>query len=186
MEKILKAARNLFLTEGYSGLRLRKVAENAGISLGNLTYYFGSKADLFQSMIDDILAGYATRNADIARQFPSDSKQQIDQYLSFLFRDCKNPKTQKFFYQLWATASHDSFVAKARNTTYAEFENQMRELCTQANRGLSKTEVQTRAILIVALVEGLHVILGGEKKSPALLRALEKKFKQQCHHIIYG
>ena len=185
VKKILDAARNQFLSEGYSGLRLRKVAQEADISLGHLTYYFGSKADLFQSLIDDILAGYGERNADIALKFATDPKQRIDQYLSFLFRDCNNPKTQKFFYQLWATASHDSFVAKARDATYTAFENQVCDICLQANPGLKGADLQARAMLIIALVEGLHVLLGGAKKSTATLTALETKFKQQCQHIIF-
>ena len=66
VDKILDAARAVFLEEGYAGLRLRRVAEIAGISLGNLTYYFSSKTDFFESMIALVLLDYASRNEELS------------------------------------------------------------------------------------------------------------------------
>lgn len=184
VNKILDAARTLFVTEGYAGLRLRRVAEMAEISLGNLTYYFGSKADLFESMIDHVLGEYARRNDELSQQFADDPLERANSYFGFLFADCRNTETQQFFYQFWATAAHDPFVAAARERVYANFHEQLLDVCSQLNPGLTKTELAARAYLLMALVEGLHVILGNTRRPDPVLDELESEFRKQVFNLI--
>jgi Transcriptional regulator len=47
-EKIIAAARKVFLEKGYAATRTRDIAEEAGINLALLNYYFRSKGKLFQ------------------------------------------------------------------------------------------------------------------------------------------
>ncbi|MDH1881025.1 TetR/AcrR family transcriptional regulator [Empedobacter sp. GD03797] len=47
-EKIIEAARKVFLEKGYAATRTRDIAEEAGINLALLNYYFRSKEKLFQ------------------------------------------------------------------------------------------------------------------------------------------
>lgn len=47
-EKIIEAAREVFLEKGYAATRTRDIAEKAGINLALLNYYFRSKEKLFQ------------------------------------------------------------------------------------------------------------------------------------------
>src|SRR5579859_5707706 len=46
-EKIMEAARKLFTQRGYAATRTRDIAEEAGINLALLNYYFRSKEKLF-------------------------------------------------------------------------------------------------------------------------------------------
>jgi AcrR family transcriptional regulator len=48
---IMKAARNRLLADGYAGLSTRKVAEEAGVSLSQLHYHFGSKGGLILALL---------------------------------------------------------------------------------------------------------------------------------------
>ena len=47
-EKIIEAARKVFLEKGYAATRTRDIAEEAGINLALLNYYIRSKEKLFQ------------------------------------------------------------------------------------------------------------------------------------------
>lgn len=47
-EKIKDAARKVFMQKGYSATRTRDIAEEAGINLALLNYYFRSKEKLFE------------------------------------------------------------------------------------------------------------------------------------------
>ena len=49
---ILDAARRRLLTDGYAGLSTRKVAEEAGVPLSQLHYYFGSKQGLILALFE--------------------------------------------------------------------------------------------------------------------------------------
>lgn len=57
-EKIKNAARRLFHQKGYSGTRTRDIAEEAGINLALLNYYFRSKERLFDLIMIESLEGF--------------------------------------------------------------------------------------------------------------------------------
>lgn len=50
-EKIKEAARKVFTRKGYAGTRTRDIAEEAGINLALLNYYFRSKEKLFHQIM---------------------------------------------------------------------------------------------------------------------------------------
>ena len=59
-QKIIDAARKLFTQNGFSATKTRDIAEEAGINLALLNYYFRSKQNLFQIIIEekfDVLFG---------------------------------------------------------------------------------------------------------------------------------
>src|SRR5690606_3566393 len=52
-EKILEAAGKLFSQKGYAGTKTRDIAEEAGLNLASLNYYFRSKENLFKIVMRD-------------------------------------------------------------------------------------------------------------------------------------
>jgi AcrR family transcriptional regulator len=52
-EKIREAARKLFTSQGYAATRTRDIAEEAGINLALLNYYFRSKEKLFELVMQE-------------------------------------------------------------------------------------------------------------------------------------
>lgn len=52
-EKIKEAARTVFLRKGFSATRTRDIAEEAGINLALLNYYFRSKQKLFDEVMKE-------------------------------------------------------------------------------------------------------------------------------------
>jgi AcrR family transcriptional regulator len=50
---IIEAARRRLLAEGYAGMSTRKVAEEAGVPLSQLHYYFGSKGGLILALFEE-------------------------------------------------------------------------------------------------------------------------------------
>ena len=50
-DKILLAASNVFTEKGFSGTRTRDIAEEAGINLALLNYYFRTKEKLFEQVM---------------------------------------------------------------------------------------------------------------------------------------
>ncbi len=50
-EKIIEAARKVFMQKGYAATRTRDIAEEAGINLALLNYYFRSKEKLFHQVM---------------------------------------------------------------------------------------------------------------------------------------
>lgn len=52
-EKIIKAARKVFTQKGFAAARTRDIAEEAGINLALLNYYFRSKEKLFDMVMKE-------------------------------------------------------------------------------------------------------------------------------------
>jgi AcrR family transcriptional regulator len=52
-EKIKEAARKVFMRKGFSATRTRDIAEEAGINLALLNYYFRSKQRLFEEVMQE-------------------------------------------------------------------------------------------------------------------------------------
>ena len=85
-EKIIIAARKLFTQKGFSATRTRDIADEAGINLALLNYYFRSKQNLFQIIIEekfDVLFG-------IIGPILSDSKISLEEKIETLVASYTN------------------------------------------------------------------------------------------------
>ena len=52
-EQLLVCARRLFNEKGYSNVSMRMLADELGIGVGNVTYYFGHKQDIVTALMQD-------------------------------------------------------------------------------------------------------------------------------------
>ncbi|TNF36745.1 MAG: TetR/AcrR family transcriptional regulator [Deltaproteobacteria bacterium] len=50
-QRILDAAKRLFLTKGYNGSNLRDIAREAKVSMGGIYHHFASKQEIYQSLL---------------------------------------------------------------------------------------------------------------------------------------
>lgn len=86
-EKILEAAKNVFVAKGMEGARMQEIADEAGINKALLHYYFRSKERLFEAIFSEIikfafpkLTQIVTSDAPIAEKI----EQVIDAYIQLL------------------------------------------------------------------------------------------------------
>lgn len=59
-EQILAAAEVLFAEKGFSGTTTRMLASKAGVNLGMLTYYFGTKEQIFEALVEKRISGFSS------------------------------------------------------------------------------------------------------------------------------
>lgn len=52
-EQLLACSRRLFNERGYSNVTMRMLANEAGIGVGNVTYYFAHKGDIVTALMED-------------------------------------------------------------------------------------------------------------------------------------
>ncbi|MEA4916910.1 TetR/AcrR family transcriptional regulator [Proteiniphilum sp.] len=52
-DRILNAARELFIANGYEGTSIRDIAAASGANVAHVKYYFNSKANLFEIIFDE-------------------------------------------------------------------------------------------------------------------------------------
>ncbi|MEO1652043.1 MAG: TetR/AcrR family transcriptional regulator [Bacteroidota bacterium] len=83
-EKILQAAEKVFHENGLKGARTTLIAERAGVSRTMLHYYFRSKEDLFQEVLQ-ISFGFFLGKAQKLFTSGSDLKGLIDNFIDLLY-----------------------------------------------------------------------------------------------------
>jgi AcrR family transcriptional regulator len=71
-ERILAAARRVFLERGYYGATLEQIAEEAGFTKGAVYSRFEGKADLFLALLEDRIAERARENIEVTEGVPAD------------------------------------------------------------------------------------------------------------------
>jgi AcrR family transcriptional regulator len=85
-EKVLEAGRELFGERGYHATSIAEIGERAGIAKSVLYHYFGSKAGLYEAIVEAETHELITR---VAAAVPADSAEPrlragVDAYLRFL------------------------------------------------------------------------------------------------------
>src|SRR5688572_15313158 len=79
-ERIVHAARALFLQQGVDGASLRQIATDADTNIGMIYYYFKTKDDLFLGVVEEV---YGQLSSDISAIF--DQARPIEDRLQLLF-----------------------------------------------------------------------------------------------------
>ncbi len=121
--KIITAAKKYFNKHGFGAVSLHELAQNMGISRGNLTYHFKDKTVLLEAIAAGMWAKIeAERNK--SRQFPSfeNLHNEVQLYYrfqkeySFIFLDThvlKHPTIRKKFREMTAQTIQDNKAAIA-------------------------------------------------------------------------
>lgn len=94
-EKIKMAARLLFLKKGFAATKTRDIAEEAGINLALLNYYFRSKQKLFDLIMMETMKGFVQSLNAILNENQTDlfTKMEfiVSAYLDLLSREPEIP-----------------------------------------------------------------------------------------------
>lgn len=79
-DKILEAAKNVFVAKGMEGARMQEIADEAGINKALLHYYFRSKERLFEAIFSEIIK-YAFPKLSKVLQSESAISSKIEQFI---------------------------------------------------------------------------------------------------------
>ena len=171
---ILNAAREVFMEAGYAALTMRKVAARAGISIGNLNYYYRTKEDLLRDLLEYVINDYLeefARRRLIAGHSP---EKQLLAVLTFWIEDLGTPETTVFFPELWALGNHDPHIAELVDDLYAKARQPLNELIPQINPTLTKKEAEQIALYMCAAMEGLTVFVGNGKSWSGQIKEIKQ------------
>lgn len=94
-EKIKMAAEKVFMEKGFSAARTRDIAEESGINLALLNYYYRSKENLFNIIIMEKLGVFIDVMLDVlsddSASFEDKIRQLVDKYSDMMMKDPKLP-----------------------------------------------------------------------------------------------
>ncbi|MEW9922017.1 TetR/AcrR family transcriptional regulator [Marimonas sp. MJW-29] len=160
VERIIIAAKQVLLEVGSVNLTMRKVAEAAGLALGNVTYHFPSKRDLLIALIQILTTHYAEQFGNILREIAKDPDSTPDQLVSWLLTDAAEYETVVIFRELWAMSLRDDLI---RDTIDNFYDRHMAEVAAKIEELYPEVEPQAAAefVQILAMLsEGTTVLYG--------------------------
>lgn len=154
--EILAAARATLVRDGLDHFVLRAIAATVGIELGNLQYYFATRADLLEAVMraefeHDVAAVRAARQH-------LDESEPDDRYTHLataLIRNWTDDGAGSVFVVLWQLSYHHErfrrLSAEIYETFYAEIEAMIRAVDTSA----ADSDLAARARLMTAVLDGV-------------------------------
>ena len=124
-EKILNAAREVFIRKGMDGARMQEIADEAGINKALLHYYFRSKEKLFDAIFSKIIEFAFPQISKILKDdlvFATKFELIIDAYLDLLIKHPFLPgfilkevnRDPSAFFKLVADHAFDAEVVKSQ------------------------------------------------------------------------
>ncbi|RKH62703.1 TetR/AcrR family transcriptional regulator [Corallococcus llansteffanensis] len=174
---ILDAAMDVLVQDGYAGLSLRGVAQRAGLSLGNLQYYFPTKQDVVRALLARYLEQALLRVRERVEGGGREPVQRLRQALDAILEDQDSPRACQLFAELWALAARDAMVADALAVFYAGYRAGVVELLRELSPDLTPARRERRAALLVAFLEGLSLFRGGGNLRAASVPGLEQELR---------
>ncbi len=170
LRDILAAAHRVFVRDGHAGLSMRKVADGAGLSVGNVNYYFGSKRALLEATLREALADYV--EAHIA-QFEEASDAPLDMLLNVVgFYVSNGRRSYPLFFQMWGYAASDRDAKELIRQLYRPIGRFIYFLVRAARPDIDDARVREIVLQLFSLEEGMKLFIGiGPDDNAALMNA---------------
>ena len=174
-QQIIDTVRRTLIEVGASGLKLREVAEQMGMTHGNLQYYFPTKNDLLMAIFDQAVEKY-TEGVKVAVAETSTRKGRLHSIIDAGIAELKTPETA-----LWRTmislVDHNPDMAAILKKENDLYEQVVAEELKIISPNLSVQRRRHMARLIHAVLDGLAVQFSYEDPESPEMRALISEIK---------
>lgn len=180
---ILEAAKRILIDGGVSQFTLRRVAEQAGLQLRHLQYYFKTKDKLLDALIKTVCDDYIESSQALVAEEGCNPEEKFKKNIDFLLKDNKDPNSNTLFFELWAMACHDDHVNQTMDELYIVYRKYIAVLISELHPKIAKRELDCRALQIVILIEGATLFIGKNKAPHWAKSGIENGLKQTILEI---
>jgi len=182
IEAILEAAAEVLINKGYKKLTLRQIALQAGIQVGNLTYYYSTKEALLKDLLEKILSEYLDEMDRIVEASGESPRDRFVAIIKYLVEDLNTRRTSRFFPELWALANHDAYTQELMNTMYTAERLALQNLIEALRPGLDVPQAAHLALFISCSIEGMTMFVGDGKTHEDCLQTMQE---MACKSFLY-
>jgi AcrR family transcriptional regulator len=172
--RILEAASAILSASGHARLTMRRVAADAGLTVGNLTYHYPSKRGLIQALILSLIAEYKAKFAEyLLLNAPTNSRDGLAELIVWLVEDSVSRQTSRLFREFWNLAIHDNKIGESLDQFYDEVFSSAAASIAQRNAAINLVELRELMQLTAFISEGSNVLYATvQKPSVSLNRVI--------------
>ena len=167
----MELGRQILVDEGLDAFVMRRIAERAGMRVGNLQYYFATRDDLLEAVI----RAEFERDLAALREPEDDPECRLACALQVLLAGWSDGGGSVFAPMALLAPHHPRFAA-VRNEIYEQFYAELAAIVRAIDPMVTRAEATTRAVLITSLVDGTAVqmaIVGPTVRARVLARMSE-------------
>lgn len=180
--QILQAAKKILLEKGPDGLVLREVAEQLGITHGNLQFYFRTRNALLIAIFDGEVAKY-TQGLKEAVSATSTRRGSLAAIIDSGLSELRSPDTA-----LWrmamSMADHSPEMARILKKENDLYETVVAQELKQIAPKLNAQRRRHIARIIHAILDGMAIQFVHEDPNSADMRALESEIKSAIFALV--
>lgn len=154
-DRILAAALHIVGTEGVPALTNRRIAAEAGVSLGSVTYHFATQPDLLRAALVGFVAEETVRLRDIAESYRANglSVEDAAAITEQVARDLAFSAERIAPFELYIQAGRDPELRGAATECFAAYD----DLTVTILTALDIPQPQALAPTLVATIAGLQL-----------------------------
>jgi AcrR family transcriptional regulator len=181
-QQVLDTAKKMLLENGATEFVLRDVAEQLGITHGNLQYYFPTKHALFVAIFDQEVAKY-TESMKEAVSATTTKRGRLDAIIDSGLTVLRSPDTA-LWRMMMSMADHSKEMASILKKENDLYEAVVVKELKQIAPTLSVQRRRHIAKIIHALLDGIGIQYVHEDADSADMRALESEIKAAVFALI--
>lgn len=182
LAQILEASLRIFIRDGHSGLSMRKVAEEAGVAVGNVSYYFGSKRALLEATLKEALADYVDEHI---RRLKIGGDEPLELLLDVVEFYVSNARaTHPLFFQIWGYAASDQAAKALIRELYRPIGRFVYFLVRAARPDATDARIREIVLQLFSLEEGLKLFIGMGPDDNVALRTAETHARALARRLV--
>lgn len=172
--RILRAALDVLIEQGFANLTIKAVADKAGIAYGNLTYHYPAKDTLITGMLELWLEDYRHELDLLLKKALKTTASPIPSLVDWLVDDAMSKRTARTFTELWAMSNQDPKIARLVNRLYDDaIDSFMRALGVDPQDKAAR-EFRAALYFFAVITEGSSAIFGNRPKSHPQAKAVRQ------------
>ena len=160
--EIVRATIRCLARDGYSGLTMKKVARETGLSQGILHYYFADKRAILVAALESVTADLDRRVAAAQARGPRDARARLRALVEACLRLAVEERAFWIvFVEFWGEMMHDRRLREINAALYDRMRRLIGAVVAQGVRAgiFRRTDVLRAAAVILGLVDGVSLQL---------------------------
>jgi AcrR family transcriptional regulator len=160
--EIVRATIRCLARDGYSGLTMKKVAREAGVSQGILHYYFADKRTILVAALETVAADLDRRVAAAQARGPRNARARLLALVEACLRLAVEERAFWIvFVEFWGEMMHDRRLREINAALYDRTRRLIGVVVAQGIRAglFRRTDVLRAAAVILGLVDGVSLQL---------------------------
>jgi AcrR family transcriptional regulator len=159
-QRVLKAAKAVFIRDGATVFSARGVAKEVGLSLRSVQHYYPTTEKLLAAVVDLVIHEFESAYEELYKRLPFNGEARLLGVIDILLASNWQQDTRRVFYGLYALSCYKKFAAKLMDRMSARHIHQLATLIGAARSHLTEKRCMELAVIVAAILDGTMIFTG--------------------------